>query len=154
MDTRIAISVGDKDRAVRRNGGAGRVIERRLPFWLMPVADAQEPLAGEIEDDNLMGVAIGDPHAIPSVDRDSMRIEDFARAIRSDEGSIRFVNDDRRLSAAEDMDPPRRFYGDLANASRQEIGRHATEVTLHRVSPAAQGYVADFSAPGHGACSR
>jgi len=81
-----------------------------------------------------------------------MRIKDFARAIRSDEGSIRFVNDDRRLSAAEDMDPPRRFYGDLANASRQEIGRHATEETLHRVSPAAQGYVADFS--GHGACSR
>jgi len=61
MDTRIAISVGDKDRAVRRNGGAGRVIERRLPFWLMPVADAQEPLAGEIDGDNLMGVAIGDP---------------------------------------------------------------------------------------------
>ena len=45
-----------------------------------------------------------------------MRIEDFGRAIRSDERSIRFVDEDRRLSAAEDMDPPRRFYGDLANA--------------------------------------
>jgi hypothetical protein len=114
----------------------------------MPVAKPQDRLAGEIEDDNLMGVAIGDPHAVPSVDRDPMRIEDFARAIRSDKGSIRFVNDDRRFSTAEDVHPPRRFHGDLANAGWREIGRHA-EVTQHRVSPAAQGYVADFSAPAH-----
>ena len=45
MDTRVTVSVGDKDRAVDRNGGAGRVIERRLPFRLVPVANAQNRLA-------------------------------------------------------------------------------------------------------------
>jgi hypothetical protein len=73
---------------------------------MMPFANTQNRLSREIKDDNLMGVAIGDQHPIPGIDRDPMRIEDFARAIRSDERSIRFVDEDRGLSAAEDMHAP------------------------------------------------
>jgi hypothetical protein len=69
---------------------------------MMPLADTQNRLAREIEDDDLMGVTIGDPHAVPSVDRDPVRVEDFVRAIGSDKSALRIVHDDRRLSAAED----------------------------------------------------
>lgn len=85
MYTRIAVSVSDEDRAILRNGSTGRMAERRLPFRVMALAKANDRLAGEIERDNLMGVAIGDPNAIPGINRDPMRIEDFAHAIRSDE---------------------------------------------------------------------
>ncbi len=85
MYTRIAVSVRDEDRAILRNGSTGRMVERRLPFRVMALAKANDRLAGEIERDNLMGVAIGDPNAIPGINRDPMRIEDFAHAIGSDE---------------------------------------------------------------------
>ncbi len=154
VDASIAISIRDEDGPIQRHGGARWMIEGLLPSRMMPVADAQDRLSREIEDDNLMSVAIGDPHAIPSINRDPMRIEDLARAVSADEGSIRFVNEHRRLSAAQDMHPPRRLHRDLANAGRQEIRRRAAEVALHGISPFAQGYSADVSAPGHRACSR
>src|ERR1700677_4765179 len=100
-----------------------------------------------------MGVAIGDPHAIPSVDRNPRRVEDFARAIRSDESSIRFVDDYRRWpSTAKDIHPSGRLHGDLADAGWREIGRRPAKVTLYSVSPSPQGHIPEFS--GHLASSR
>jgi hypothetical protein len=154
-DIRRTVKILDSVLHFRDPRAPGRVIERRLPLRTMAVADAQNGLAKEIEDDNLMGVAIGNPDAIPSVDRDTMRIEDFSRAIGSDESSIRFVNDDRRrLSAAEDMHPSRRFHRDLADAGWREVGRRATKITLHGIPSPAQQYMADLTSPGHRACSR
>ncbi len=67
VNARIAVSVSDKDR-VERHRGAGRVVERRFPSWTMRFADSEDRLAREIEDHNLMGVAIDDPDAIPTID--------------------------------------------------------------------------------------
>jgi hypothetical protein len=41
----------------------------------VPVADPQQHFALEVEDDNLMCVAIGDPDAVPAVNRNAVRIE-------------------------------------------------------------------------------
>ena len=138
MDAGVAVSIGDINRAVGRHGGSGRMVEGLVPSRASPLADAQHGAAGEIEDDHLMGVAVDDPDAIPAVDRNSVRVEDFALAVVADEGPVRLVDDHGRLASPQDMNMLEGIDRDLADARWRETGRTAAEVAFDRIAPAGE----------------
>ena len=144
MDPRIAVAVGDVDFTVGRDGGARRMVERGHPSRNVPLADPQQHFALEVEDDNLMRVAIGDPDAVPAVDRNAVRIEDLALPVAANERAVRVEDEHRRLAAPQHMHISQRVDGDLADARRRDVGRPAAEIAFDRIASASYGHMAQL----------
>ncbi|HWX82336.1 MAG TPA: hypothetical protein VNZ48_01945 [Xanthobacteraceae bacterium] len=81
MHPRIAVAVGHIDLAIASNGDFGRMIEGVLPARRVTFADGQDQFSGRGKAQNLVRVAIGDPHAVAMVDSDAMRIKDHCGSI-------------------------------------------------------------------------
>jgi hypothetical protein len=97
MDPRISVAVGDVDLSVRRDGGACWMVEGGHPSRNVPFADPQQHFTLKVEGDNLMRVAIGDPDAVPAVNRNVVRIEDLAPAAATHERAVRVDDEHGRL---------------------------------------------------------
>ena len=136
MDLRIAVAVGDIDLSVRRDGGARWMVERRHPSRSVTFADPQERLALKVEDDNLMRVAVGDPDAVPAVNRNAVGIEDLALPVAANERAVRVKHEHGTLAAPQHMHISKRINGDLADARRRDVGRPAAEIAFDRIVPA------------------
>ena len=106
VDHRVAVTVGDVDLAVGRDGGIGRMVERRAEARPVALARGREDLAIGAQDQDLVGVAIDQKQAVVRRDRDAVRIRDPAcgeTALERSRGSERH---DGRLAALEHVDRP------------------------------------------------
>ena len=99
----------------------------------MPLADPQQHLAFEVEDDNLMRVAIGDPDTVPPVDRNAVRVEDLALPVAANERAVRMKHEHRRFATPQHMHISQRVDRDLADARRRDVRRPAAEIALDRI---------------------
>ena len=124
----------------------------------MSVADPYQHFALEVEDGNLMRVAIGYPDAVPVVNRNAVGIEDLALPVAANERAVRLEDEHRWLPAPQHMHISKRINRDLADARRRNVGWRTAEIASDCVASASYSHMAQLRrrrcGVGHGTASQ
>jgi hypothetical protein len=101
----VCIPIGDVDVPIPAvDGDVGRVVERCLQLRSCRIADGPEFASHEVEGDNPMSVAVYQDDLVVGGDEYPVCVRDEAVPPPADEVSSRVEDDDRRITALENVD--------------------------------------------------
>ena len=146
VDDRVAVAVRDIDIAVRSDGGARRMIERRLEARFVPRAQREPPRASRIADQHLMSVAVDNENPAIGGRGEAVNVGDLVPAPGPKERAVRVEHEDWGIAALADLQVAVAIDRKVADEAERLALRQPRPAAMHAIAAIAEGNDQGFSA--------